>query len=61
MVLLKPDLEVITKFMSCITNLYNLHVSKINIIKPYIYNEVTPIALVHGSSYIQWCFLISMY
>lgn len=42
------NLEIHTRSMPCITELYNLfYVNKTKIIKFSIYNELTPIALAH--------------
>jgi LAGLIDADG DNA endonuclease family len=41
-------LKIATRSMSCITELYyNYYLNKIKIIKPSIYNDLTPIALAH--------------
>jgi len=42
------SLEIITRSMPCITELYsNFYVNKIKVIKPSVYNDLTPIALAH--------------
>ena len=42
------SLEIITRSMPCITELYsNFYVNKIKVIKLSIYNDLTPIALAH--------------
>jgi hypothetical protein len=42
------SLEIFTRSMSCITELYNdYYINKTKIIKPCIYNDLTPIALAH--------------
>jgi LAGLIDADG DNA endonuclease family len=42
------SLEIVTRSMSCITELHTkFYVNKIKIIKPSIYNDLTPIALAH--------------
>lgn len=46
----KPSyiLRIATRSMPCITELYNkFYVNKVKIIKPSIYNDLTPIALAH--------------
>lgn len=41
-------LEIITRSMPCIIELYNnFYVNKIKVIKPSIYNDITPILLAH--------------
>ena len=41
-------LRTATRSMPCITELYsNFYLNKIKIIKPFIYNDLTPIALAH--------------
>jgi hypothetical protein len=42
------SLEIVTRSMPCITELYsNFYVNKTKVIKPSIYNDLTPIALAH--------------
>jgi hypothetical protein len=42
------SLEIVTRSMPCITELYsNFYMNKIKVIKPFIYNDLTPIALAH--------------
>ena len=42
------SLEIITRSMPCITEIYNnFYINKVKVIKSSIYNDLTPVAIAH--------------